>query len=1026
MDTGQAITNELTKSYGFRYENGSWSWSVENIGKAFEEDPFWTTLDYALLALPVAKWGAAAYKVSALSRGTSAAKKLYESGRVVEAMGEATSFGGKAVEGVGRAFGLEQGLGRAAELEMFYGVPRTAAGRFVSSAAARRADDPDYLKMIDEVGGEQALTPMEKRGLHDVWARERDLEASRWLREGQQIAIEESRVLGSDEAMKGRYKQALESGLTPEVAQMYGWIGGPQVTELYRKSFDFRFKVHNGLYDLGLISKGAWESGIIHEPRAWAEWERLAQGAHNQGTNTTLGGRTENLKALKLTPDDVANLRELGLMSTVTDPAVSTMKMARAAMNIAGANYFLKLGKSAGIRSSDEVVGRLNELFGPAAKAGDAATEAAKALYNPDRVKDAFTTMMSSLAVKARTDPSAVLKGIEAIPESAKRVAIERLGWQSLDDLLAGAKAPGWLKRGVPDEMKGKFVDPSIARDVVGLVKMVQGQSDVVDAFVRVYQGGIGSFKYGKTILNPATHFRNILGAMVFHHLTVGGGGVLDTGMFRAGRRALAEGVGNVDFMEALRAGLIGSSEVTELRRHMANAIDDIDEAGEGLSGLLSKIPMVGNSWVMKKADQGMSRLEHFYRYVDELAKVDAFIVRRDAWIKKLGKEGFGDATKIRQEAISRATVDVTKFQPVFSQNSPLTAALRNVIPFSSFTTEAMRVWKNAMIEKPHLAFFWNHAVEALSHATGAIAGFSEEELAKAKESMPWFMHGKKTLTLPFRVDGKPVMLDMSYMIPLANMSEAAESEAGFFDVVGLDPFTNPFLSAGSVASTGIDPFTKKEVEPQFTERQLGIPLEPGSRTRRAVGLAEHSLKLLLPPLVPPGYAGVNLMELARGQAHPMSGAQLEEGVLRTVASNLAGLRVYEADVNSQALNVRREEQQLQKRVDGWWDKWRWGSANGDTALMKKAVDELAALRSMRGDSPEDALAYIEAGIKERAPGEFRTMTTRQMEEIVKRSQSLGYTDANDKKMLGALMARYQERTTNAQKKRRKEMGLER
>lgn len=80
------ITQEFVKSYGFRRDDksGEWGWSVENITRSFQEDPFWTTLDYVTLLVPAAKWGLAATKIA---HGSSAFARAVRSGHKFQQLG---------------------------------------------------------------------------------------------------------------------------------------------------------------------------------------------------------------------------------------------------------------------------------------------------------------------------------------------------------------------------------------------------------------------------------------------------------------------------------------------------------------------------------------------------------------------------------------------------------------------------------------------------------------------------------------------------------------------------------------------------------------------------------------------------------------------------------------------------------------------------------------------------------------------------------------------------------------------------
>jgi hypothetical protein len=297
------------------------------------------------------------------------------------------------------------------------------------------------------------------------------------------------------------------------------------------------------------------------------------------------------------------------------------------------------------------------------------------------------------------------------------------------------------------------------------------------------------------------------------------------------------------------------------------------------------------------------------------------------------------------------------------------------------------------------------------------MAGFNEKQLADAEASLPWYMQGKKALTIPFRVDGKPVFVDFSYMIPMANLPETFGAESNFFDWIQVDPFkSHPLLNLGTAIATGTDPFSGREVEPNFTERQLGITMQPG-QLRKVVGIAEHAARLLLPPLAPPGQAGVNLLELARGQKNAFTGQELEQGIARTLASNLLGLRSYQGDINSQLQNAKREDAKLDERMGVWWNRWKDSAVNGDPAGMAKAVAEVKALRMLRGDDEAAASKYIANGIKEREPGKFRSLSTREIQATLDRAERLGGQSPADSAMRAELMARLQERTHRTRSK---------
>jgi hypothetical protein len=1033
-ESGQAILGELGRSYGFKYDAGSWDWSLDNVAKAFEEHPVWTTFDYATLALPVAKWGLAAFRVSSAARGTSVAARALKAGQFVD---EApTKFGARVIG----AFTSPQ-FGRAAELEHQYGHAQSTVGRFFSSRVAERATgDPEFSAMTAALGAD----PNDLRAINAMLLRERTMGLAAWEREAADVIRLQDKALGADPVRRQAFTDALTMGLDPggfapaatskvgrflgrgkragrttegfdpalasDQARAFHQQVGMDAFEAYQRTFDFRLKVHEGLYNAGFIGEEAYRAGLNkYFPRMYEELYGKASAARRGGPGV-MGGAGRGLKARVLSEGQVRQLETEEVLTRILDPGLGVADMARSAMNLAGHNYFMRLANSAIAKTDDELFEHLTGVI-LNENVDDALVRAQRALYTPDQLSVMKTRLNVVLSSAIQADPAQKMGMVRKVLE-------EETGWHTLRYWMRGAPAK-YLDR-LGDDVLNKFIDPAVGPDLKALSKTMEDAEGIPGALSRTYFSALSIFKSGKTADNPATHVRQWIGNYLFHWLTVGGGGGASHGFYAAGRGAIEEinsGATKLsqDALDVLGVGQINSGHSRELVRDVQRAF------GRGgkkpianLSDLLTEIPMFGQTWIAKKGSAGLARAEHWYRYSDDVVKADALLIRRDAWLKSLAKEpkwAKASAEAIREEALGRAAQDVAKFQPMFSQASQFTELVRTAIPFASFTTEAARVWKNAIIEKPHIAFAANHLVESLSEVMGAMAGFTTDQLEAAQRSLPDYTAGKKMLMVPFRVNGKPAFMDFSYIIPMAQLGDAETADTSFFNVSGLDPFGNPALSALAVAATGMDPFTKREAEPRFVEQQLGVAVE-GPRLRPAVGLAEHMARMMLPPLVPPGYAGVNLVEMMRGQRHPITGAELEQGVVKTVAANVAGLRLYQADTAAQLGNVKRTERVVDEEIGRWWERWQRAHVNGDAADMRESFTRIRALRSTQGYTPKQNRDYFAQAMKSREPGKFRTVTTRDLEATIQRTRQipLEYQSPEDRRMLGELMARYQER----------------
>lgn len=359
----------------------------------------------------------------------------------------------------------------------------------------------------------------------------------------------------------------------------------------------------------------------------------------------------------------------------------------------------------------------------------------------------------------------------------------------------------------------------------------------------------------------------------------------------------------------------------------------------------------------------------------------------------EIAVDGKWSEAELERRAIEYASLQVAKFMPSFMLNSRLTQVARGIIPFAGFSHEAVRVWKNTMVEKPHLAAFWSHFTDMVGQFSGAAAGFTPEEIQTARANLPYYQEGKKMLMWPGAVNGKPTFIDMSYLIPLANVVEVERDEQTLFgkvaSLMGVNVTSNPVVASFVAASTGRDAFRNQPLEPRFTERQLGVTPE-GYKMRSMVGLAEHVAATFLPPIIPPGYVGNNLLEMARGQVHPKTGQELEDGLYRTLATNLLGVRLHEADANAALLNIGHQERLMNERITEHWDRWAWAVANGRNDDAERAEKNLYELRLQRGDTPEEAMKYLADGVAKREPGKYRNYPNKDLRAALKSLRATG------------------------------------
>lgn len=991
--------NEMVKSYGFRRNRrtGVWDWSVDNIAKSYKEEPFWTAIDYLALGVPVAKWGRAARTIQ---KGSSAYGQAYKAGEL--GFGEAV-----------RRFGTR-------------GAPRTAVGRFISSPVTRRFDEKDF-ELIGKYGDE-----MELRGIKSAF--DNELRAQRAAIERMRNdMIRKADAAGFTEEQNRAFILAMEGG-EGEFDRFWRTVDR-KGQEAYLSQFAFRNMIHDYAHEFGLISDNTYAKNLNkYYPRAYEEF----RGAMSEGQRVARGLASPpkaKLGERHFMPRTAPDHPEL---TRIFDPKFGAVEMANAAQTIAQQRYGIMIARSPLAKSQDALIAnfgdmdaaraagwrRISELFpGKGARADKKLVQAERDLKRVDRTikrhnKDWKTIeeiigsqgknvekmklsrqlklMLGQKTGRAATRTRGQLDALTG--ETGRTITYERSTFKRVRKQLTkrgdalqrerdriGARVSELkqnrrvkhMVRRMPEELRDLYLDPATADDIAGFIRI--GEIGLIH---KMYNATLGFFKTAHTAYNPATHSRNFLGNLIFYTMAVGFPGS-SIAPFRGGPKrgfdALRGHKYQKELVETINYGILGSSFDAEVQKTLASVYG---YAGPLRETWLEKM-MAGHG--LEKAARGMRRfrdgVHRLYAAEDEVWKLDAYISLK----KRFLKNGKLTAT----QAAEKAALQVQRYFPNYLNVSPATELLRQGLPFASFTTEALRVWRNAMIFKPHAAVFWNNITEMMSHAMGAMANITPEEAEAGKSALPWYTQNKKMALLPWRdKDGKPHFLDLSYIIPMADLGAEVQemSFAGIPMPVGLtagfDPTRNPVFQILAGAVTGVDPFSERPIEPRFTEQQLGIPVDEKG-ARRVVGLAEHMARTMLPPIVPPAYVGVNLLELARGTKSGITGKPLEEGVARTIARELSGLRSYAPSVKAQVLNIKREQRLAAEERVNLWDRWELAVANGDfrtAEVMRQQIIE------------QKGAKWFYDNVGRHVPGSFMNLSSDDVREVILRSQTFRAT----------------------------------
>jgi hypothetical protein len=919
-DAGVHMLNEMVKSFGIAVTDEGVDFSLDRINEARKESPVFFALDWGSILYAPARFGIAAAQVAKF--GTGAVSRAHRAGHF--AGRAARTRKGRATEKVGRLFGQE-GLGAATEFKL--GSPaQTRVGAFFQSPI-----DVTTERQFEEIVGQYGGSTGDIRGIFAQIERESVAAENFVRRVGEDIQVATGRAK-LDPHQKEAFTRFMENGVMPDDPDVLAALGATGA-KAYDHTFWFRDQIHESAFNLGLISEETYSRNLQkYFPAMYEEFVK-GKAARKRGRAAAAGAASlagrgrqrgpsfdswrmahegvDRFKGRRHLDDPAARRMMEEEFGRILDPSVGIDELGKAAMTVHTQGFAQRLASSVIAQDAGSVFEKLSDVV----MGGN--PKLAK-LYNisedlADEVRDIHAGQYMGQG------------GLETA-EAAMETVARKAGWQRIDDYydMVGKKVPPYIAR-LPQEFREKFIDPTVLEDVVGMFQFAEGSKHW---WMRGYHQAMSYFRASKTAYNPATHFRNYLGGSVFHHLAVGG---MPSIAPRRAVKSFLDGLSDHHYKEFAEAGGFGTSFTSEIDDILREAWGPLYEGKKQVSSVdfmhhMTKLP--GGEKLFKATQTGASKAEHFYRSIDEVWKLQAFIDLKKQKLKTFsggkfaGRKWSDLPIDVRDSVVAEAMVDVNRYFPIFGQASPFTKMIRGHIPFSSFLTESARIWKNTLTYHPVRAFFWNSQLESMAGAVAVMGGASPEQIEAANSALPQYTNFKKMAVVPFsdKATGKLLFLDLSYIIPAGSIAEITNAENSFFEFSPIN-IGNPFFDMIAAGRASLDPFSKKPIQPDFTERMLGMPIE-GQRARTIVGNLEYIARTWAPPIVPPAYVGVNLMEVASGAKHPLTGQDLEEGVTRSLMTHLMGLRFYEADMNNLLLNEFHESRTRDKRMRDEWNRF--------------------------------------------------------------------------------------------------------
>jgi len=425
-------------------------------------------------------------------------------------------------------------------------------------------------------------------------------------------------------------------------------------------------------------------------------------------------------------------------------------------------------------------------------------------------------------------------------------------------------------------KLSGQRVHAEIYEDITAVIRE-QSKGERTRAKM------LAAWKFGKVVLSPKTHARNMMSNAILAHL--GGMPLYEQPYFLY--RAAQEMRGKKSYwVAASKEGLMKSTFTHAELKSMFRDVE-IQLKGAKAGSMAEKMGTIGNLW--EKGKQGASWAAKKYEAEEQWFKVAKFIHNVER----------------RKMPFKEAAIDAEKWLFNYSKVTKAQHKYRTKwygAPFATFTMKAMPRIAEAAVTTPHRFLLPAAMIYGLEQAAMEFVGDTPEQYEGKKEHRPDFMKGGLTKYLPSfpRVpfiddDGREHYLSLSYILPWGDIAESG----GFAGVIpgGISPLGMPMVSelAQQATTRGYDFFMQRDIVP---ETELAGKSTMGKIKTHAKYRAAHLAKTALPT---PIIGAAKIYQAGKGKVNARG---KERAASLVLLDELLGLKVYPVDYVDQMVRT--------------------------------------------------------------------------------------------------------------------------
>lgn len=566
-------------------------------------------------------------------------------------------------------------------------------------------------------------------------------------------------------------------------------------------------------------------------------------------------------------------------------------------------------------------------------------------IYGADKIRAKYLQRRKDLSFEVRKEMGEILspKGpvVKRLVQEGHDIEMAKLlEWTSKNpEWVSKTWQPGFAAKALPDtkaygKLRDMFVKQRIADDLTALYN-IKGN------FEATYDALIGTWKLGKVVWNPATHFRNMFSNSILLDLS---------GMDHlAQTKYMTKALGHIRK---------GSTEYKTAREYfMRTNLVSGELFDDMLKGLDATQGRGGFQQVIRTINSATSKVSYAPAQVYQ---AEEFIGKFMKYLQVREKGG----------SITAAVAEAEKWLFDYSDLAGWEKNIaRRIMPFYTFPRKALPRVLEAAATRPHTIAKYPMVAKAMMQTSLYSLDIKDKDWKFVEENLPDYMDKGNYILMPYRdANGDMRFLDWTYLVPWGELYEA--NERGLLKA----GITNPLFQLVSDIRANKSGWTDQKI---YDDE---IPVEkqtPAYRKEQNLKKMLYIWQGLVPSLAYKGIYWDKLYGAATGKKARGKDMLLPE----TIAHTLFGIRTQAVDP------AENQRWRLMEMMDGFDE-------------LRGNMYRIAVQRS-RGDITEDEYdtkqkVYMDQMLAFMADADEEAEDAPTTEELLKAIEALRIEDDND------------------------------